>query len=109
MPSPDTNTDNIHKSSGAKKNWKIYEKKKYKKAPEWLKRLINREKTSSKRDCPHGQHSFINGQGPPKKWHCRESDKNRKYFCRSELYNDHLYHFCGAVVVVKTIIIGSSK
>ena len=109
MPSPDTNTDNIHKSSGAKKTEKYTRRKKSKKAPKCLKRLKIWEKTSSKRDCPHRQHSFINGQGPPKKWHRRESDKNRKYFCRSELYNDHLYHFCGAVVVVKTVIIGSSK
>ena len=39
MPSPDTNTDNIHKSSGAKKKEKYTRRKKSQKAPKCLKRL----------------------------------------------------------------------
>ena len=69
-----------------------------------LEEARNWEKTGPKRDCPHGQHLSKNEQGPPKK-----QMKIESIFVVQNLFNDHLYHFCGAVVVVKTIVIGSSN
>ena len=49
-------------------------------------------------------------QGPPKKNDTVENPmKIESIFVVQNLFNDHLYHFCGAVVVVKTIVIGSSN
>ena len=79
-------------------------RKKSKKAPKCLNRL-KIEKIQVPKEIAHTDitHKWARAS---KKWQRRESNKNGKYFCRSELYNDHLYHFCGAVVVVKTVIIG---
>ena len=64
MPSPDTHTDNIHKSSGAKKLTNIREEK-ILKGPKMLEETKKKKRQFQKRlPAPT---TLINEQGPPKK------------------------------------------